>query len=57
MPNVITDLLGKATVINLMYLWVVFFFFSKAFSSVLHRKVLVMVEKVGFSIAMLTTIY
>lgn len=27
MPNVITDLLGKATVINLMYLWVVFFFF------------------------------
>lgn len=56
MPNVITDLLGKATVINLMYLWV-FFFFSKAFSSVLHRKVLVMVEKVGFSIAMLTTIY
>lgn len=29
MPNVITDLLGKATVINLMYLWVVFFFLVK----------------------------
>lgn len=56
MPNVITDLLGKATVIDLMY-FTYLFIFSKAFSAVLLRKVLVMVKKIGFSIAIQTTIY
>lgn len=41
---VITDLIGKPTVLDLTYL-----FFSEAFSAVLHRKVLVE-EKVRFGI-------
>lgn len=42
--DVITDLIGKPTVLDLTYL-----FFSEAHNAVLHRKILVE-QKVGFGV-------